>query len=143
MCPSDEGGVYDPQRDTTESQPEQCRGQLLPERFGPVSVTTFVPTPPSPVPVFAVFLVAFVREHQSVLDTAATLQDVWVVGVIVPLANDVGRAEFEFVRERGGAGPLDVVLVVVGACILASHYIDFIEPASGAAYAFQLPCRLA
>lgn len=81
---------------------------------------------------------AFLREDKTVLYTAASFQDVWVFGVIVAFADDVCGAEFEFFGERGGAGPLYGVFVVVRAAVLAAHYLGFVEAACGTADAFQL-----
>lgn len=83
-------------------------------------------------------LLPFLCEHQAVLDTAAALEDVGVVRGFVALANDVGGAELELRRERRGAGPLDVIVIVVGASVLAAHHINFIEAFSVAADAFEL-----
>jgi hypothetical protein len=82
--------------------------------------------------------VSFIGEDKAVLDTAAAFEDVRVFGVIVSLADYVCGAELELFGERGGAGPLDVVLVVVCASVLAAHYVDFIEAAGTAADAFEL-----
>jgi hypothetical protein len=82
--------------------------------------------------------VSFIGEDKAVLDTAAAFEDVRVFGVIVSLADYVCGAELELFGERGGAGPLDVVLVVVCASVLAAHYVDFIEAAGAAADTFEL-----
>jgi hypothetical protein len=100
-------------------------------------MTIIVSAPPASSPA-AIFLVTLVREDEPVLNTTTALQDVRVLGVIVAFANDVCRAELEFFWQRSGTGPLDVVLVVVGASVLATHYVDLIVTAPGAAYAFEL-----
>jgi hypothetical protein len=103
-----------------------------------VSATVLlVAAPPASIP-FAVPRMPLVREDEPVLDPTAALQNVRVLGVVVALADDICRTEFEFLRQRGGACPLNIVFVVVGAGILAAHHVDFIVPACGAADAFEL-----
>ncbi len=86
------------------------------------------------------FLLTFLGEYKAVLHTAATLQYVWIFGIIVAFADDVCRAEFEFFGKRGGACPLYGVLVVIRTAVLAAHYFGFIEAACRTANTFQLGC---
>jgi hypothetical protein len=65
-------------------------------------------------------------EDEAVLDAAAALEDVRVVGVGVALAGDVGAAELELGGQGGGAGPLDVLGVVGGALVRAAHHVDLV-----------------
>lgn len=78
-------------------------------------------------------------EHEAVLDAAAALQHVCVVGAGVPLAGDVGAAELELGRQGGGARPLHVLGVVGGALVRAAHHVDLVQLADGGrGYAAQL-----
>jgi hypothetical protein len=96
----DEGGVYNPCSYADEGHPKQCPGHLLGKRSRAVSTAVFiVSTPPSAVSALAIFLVTFLREHESVLDAATALQNVGVFRVIVALANNVRGTELEFLGE--------------------------------------------
>lgn len=127
MLPGDKCRVYDPTQDTNEDEPEQRTGDLLSERLRLIA-STIVVTPAAPS--LTELLVSLVREYEPVLEAAASFEDVWVVRRVVAFADDVCRAELEFLRERGGTGPLDVVLVVVGARVLAAHYVHVVEAAA-------------
>jgi hypothetical protein len=110
----------------------------LTERIRPIATTVIVvAAPPAPI-AFAKLLVTLVGEDESVFYTTAPLQDVRVLGVVVALADDVGGAELELLGEGCGARPLNVILVVVGASVLAAHDVDFVVAASGAANTFEL-----
>lgn len=80
------------------------------------------------------------RQQQPVLDAAAALEHPGVLGAAVPLADDVRGAELELRRQRRGAGPLDILVVVVGALVDAAHRVDRGEVADalGGASAGQL-----
>lgn len=86
---------------------------------------------------------SLVCEHKPIFDTAAALEDIWILRVVVSFADDVRGTELEFLGERGGACPLNVVFVVIGASVLATHDVDFIQAAGGATDAFELACVLA
>jgi hypothetical protein len=75
----------------------------------------------------AIFLVTLVCEDQPVFDSAASLQDVRILRVVVAFADDVCGAELELVGKRGSTCPLDVLGVVVGSRVLAAHHVDFVE----------------
>jgi hypothetical protein len=137
LCARDEGRVYDPSSDANEGEPEQRTSDLFSERLWSIAAIVLVSAPPASVAV-AVLGVALVGKNEPVFHAAAALQDIWVLGVVVALADDVRGPELELFGQRGSARPLDVVLVVVGACILAAHHVDFIVPACGAADAFEL-----
>lgn len=78
------------------------------------------------------------RQHETVLDAAASFENVGILGVVVALANDVCRPELEFFRQRSRACPLYVFRVVVRARVLAAHYVDFVKPFGGATDACEL-----
>lgn len=69
------------------------------------------------------------RERNAVLDAAAALEDVRVVGAGVPLAYDVGGAEPQLLGQGRGAGPLDVGVVVGRALVGAAHEVQVDEAA--------------
>lgn len=80
---------------------------------------------------------ALVGQDDAVLDAAAALEDVGVVGGRVALADDVGAAELEGGGERGGAGPLDILPVVARALVGALHCLDLVQRAQRpSGYAF-------
>jgi hypothetical protein len=81
---------------------------------------------------------ALVREYQSVLNSTASLQDVWILGVIVAFADDIRGAKFELFGQRGGTCPLNIFGIVIGAGVFAAHYIDFVEAFCVASYAGKL-----
>jgi hypothetical protein len=118
-----------PQRDAAKDHPEQVREDVIVARVLLVAVVVVVRAE-------AVLLLALVREHEPVLDAAAALQDVWVVGRVVALADDVGGAQLEVRRQRRRAGPVRIVAVVAGAGILAAHDVDLVEASSITADAF-------
>lgn len=84
------------------------------------------------------FFFARVREEKPVYDTTAPFQDVWITRRFVALADDIGRPELELGREGCGTGPLNILIIVIGALILASHHIDLVEALAVAADTFQL-----
>jgi type III secretory pathway component EscS len=136
---SDEGGVYDPCGYTDEGHPEYRSSNLLAKCPRALSTAILVVSaPPVSASSFAELVVALLCEYESVLDTTAALQDVWVFGVVVAFADDVRGTELEFFGERGGTCPLDVVLVVVSAGVLAAHDVDLIVAAARATNAFEL-----
>lgn len=98
-------------------------------------LTVLVP-PASLAP--AILFLPLLSEHESILDATAALQDVWVVGVVVAFADDICGAELELFGERGGACPLDRVVVVVRARVLAAHHVDLVKTTRGAANAVEL-----
>lgn len=86
----------------------------------------------------AILFVALVREHEPVLNSTASFQDVRVFGVFVAFADDVCRAELELVGKGGSTRPLYVFRVVVGSRVLAAHHIDIVETFGVAANAREL-----
>ena len=76
-------------------------------------------------------LLALGGEGEAVLDGAGALEDVGVVGGRVALADDVGAAEADVVREGGGAAPFDVLARVRGALVGAAHDVNVGEAAEG------------
>ncbi|KAF1731563.1 hypothetical protein CRV24_007749 [Beauveria bassiana] len=89
------------------------------------------PIIPSPRQV-RISALAQLRERERVLDTAAALEHVRIVGRGVTLTDDVGRAELELSGQRGGAAPLDVLVAVRGALVGAAHHVNGVEAAEGA-----------
>lgn len=67
---------------------------------------------------------ALAGEGDGVLDTAAALEDIRVIGVGITLADDIGAAQLELVGDRGGTAPLDVLGPVGGALVGAAHHVD-------------------
>lgn len=85
-----------------------------------------------------VLLLSLIREHKPILNTTAAFQNIRILGVVIALANNVGRAQLELFRQRRRTRPLDILIVVVCAAVLAPHDVDFVDAASGATDAFQL-----
>ena len=106
------GAVENPPQNTKEDDAEDV---CAPVRLARTEASSTQLWPP---------LLALVRENQPVLDAAAALEHVGVVGAAVALADDVGAAELELRGQGGGAGPLDVLLVVALALVDAAHQVD-------------------
>lgn len=132
---NDAGFEDHPNYDAKEDDPEK-NGDAL------ADLIVFAGSTPTSLPV-SISVQPLGGKHQAVLDTAASLEDVRIVGRVIAFAYDVGRAELEFFGEGGLTGPLDVVVVVVGACVLAAHHIDFVQALCVAADAFELRAGLA
>lgn len=100
-----------------------------PPRRLPLLITTAIhpaPTQP-PIP-----LLPRLRQQQPIVHATAPLQHVRVVCRCEALADDIRGAELEFGGEGGGAGPLDVFGVVVGALVLAAEDGGLVVGAGGA-----------
>lgn len=68
-------------------------------------------------------------QHEPILHPTAPLQHPWVLRAPVPLAHDVRRPQLELRRQLRGAGPLDVLFVVVGPLVRAAHRVDRVQGA--------------
>jgi hypothetical protein len=102
------------------------------DQSAPVNATATV-IEPAAVGDVGVSSLALAGQGELVLDAAAALEDVGVVGVCVSFADDVGAAKLELLRERRGAAPFDVLVAPGGALVGAAHDVDFVEVADGAA----------
>lgn len=81
-------------------------------------------------------------QHEAILHAAAALEDVVVVGPTVAFAHDLGAAQFQCGRQRRRARPLDVLVTVACALVLAAHHVDLVQAADfGARDAGQLRHR--
>lgn len=76
-------------------------------------------------------LLALGSQGDAVLDAAAALEDVGVVGRGVALAGDVGGPELELGGQLGAARPLYVLAVVARAPVVAAHDVDPVPGAEG------------
>lgn len=127
------GGENHPKYNTKEDQPEED-GYSLTDLFAVLRSIRVIPVRPA----VSVFLQALGCQHQAVFNTAATFQDVGIVGRVVTFADDVGGGELEFFGKGGLAGPLYVLVIVVGTGVLAAHHIDFVKALRVAADACEL-----
>jgi len=67
---------------------------------------------------------SFVCQKESILDTAASSQDIWIFAALIAFAYNVCATQLEFFGQGRLAVPLDVILIVVGPLIGATHDID-------------------
>lgn len=102
------------------------------DQSAPVNATATV-IEPAAVGDVGVSSLALAGQGELVLDAAAALEDVGVVGVCISFTDDVGAAELELLGERRGAAPFDVLIAPGGALVGAAHDVDFVEVADGAA----------
>ena len=85
-----------------------------------------------------IFLLPQFRKRQSIFDSTAALQHVWVVAGIVSFADHICASELEFWRQVGFACPFDVLFAVAGAGVRAAHYVDRVKVARAAADTLEL-----
>ncbi len=111
-----------PQKDNPKPPPHP------PWRLPLLITTTIHPAPTQP----PIPLLPRLRQQQPIVHATAALQHVRVVCRCETLADDVRGAELEFGGEGGGAGPLDVFGVVVGALVLAAEDGGLVVGAGGA-----------
>lgn len=116
--------VDDPAEDTNKDDGE--------DQSAPINATAAV-VEPTAVGDVGVSSLALASQSELVLDAAAALEDVGIVGVRVSFADDVGAAELELLGERRGAAPLDVLVAPGGSLVGAAHHVDLVQVADGAA----------
>lgn len=127
---SNEGGINNPTEDTNEKAPKNYRG--------PVDVPSALVVSPKIRPATTVFFLASGSQQEPEFYAAAPFEDVGILRRSEPFTNDIGGAKLEFDRKRYGTGPLDILLVIIRALVLASHYIDIVKTFGVSADAFQL-----
>ena len=108
---ANENRVDHPPDHTNKDPPKHESGPLYPLAFVPIEqarTTLSVPLFPE------------LRKHKPVFHSTAAFQHVRILGGLIPLADHVCGTEFEFCGQGGGACPLDVLGVVVGALVFAA-----------------------
>ena len=74
-----------------------------------------------------IFLFSQLGQYKPVLDTTASLQNVWIVCVVVAFAYNLCTAQFELSWQRSLTSPLDIFSIILGTRVATAHDIHIIE----------------
>jgi hypothetical protein len=78
------------------------------------------------------------RKHQPITNPTTPLQHIRILGRIIAFTRNIRTPQFKLRRQRSLASPLDIIVIVVGTCIGATHHIYFVEGFCIAAHALEL-----